>query len=279
MTWKSDFDEYKLSKKTYIPIDIFPTFFADDTKDRAINEFDRLYNILVNPYIFTYNNARQENVGQENEAAYKQKVADKFVKNIIEEYQKLFFDVNKHNDIEVGKILAEDSKQLTHFANVIYRAEQIDIKLNEDETICEVYVKDDNNHRVHLSRGYIPTDGKTEGLNDRLFNDIADGINQYIHVEGVTDIRIRNDNRSLSDIKKVVEDAVRERIYFETDVRTSTRQIAVKCKPLYRFIAEHREAFGLNRKKYAYDVGKMVTEILDLNIDVVRMVEIIQGKY
>ena len=45
------------------------------------------------------------------------------------------------------------------------------------------------------------------------------------------------------------------------------------------YVAEHRKALNLNNKKYAYDVGDWIKKVLSLNIDTIKMVEKIQGKY
>lgn len=249
-----------------IPIKIHPLLMCD--KDTAIAEYDRLYDILKEPYarVYASNQSKEE--------------ADRFIKSIIDEYIDLWTDVREYNDIETRSMLADDSKKLTHYANVVKRAERIDIELDEDERICKIFVKDDNNHRVCLSREYDPDPEKTmtEGVNDRLFNDIADGINQHIRTDGLTYVPIRENNKNWDAIKRVIEDAVRKRIYFDTRIKSLTGEMALKCKPLYIFIAEHRKAFNLNSKKYAYDVGDWIKEILSLNIDTIRMVEKIQGK-
>lgn len=249
-----------------IPIKIHPLLMCD--KDTAIAEYDRLYDILKEPYtrVYASNQSKEE--------------ADRFIKSIIDEYLNLFMDVREYNDIETREMLADDSKKLTHYANVVERAERIDIELDDDERICKIYVKDDNDHRVCLSREYDPDPEKvmTEGVNDRLFNEIADGISQHIRTDGLTDITIRKRNKNWDAIIKVVEEAVRKRIYFDTDIRSLTGEMALKCKPLYTFIAEHREAFNIDGKRYANNVGEIVKKILDLKIETRRMVEKIQGK-
>lgn len=265
--WMPEYEKYIKDKKPSLPIKIHPLLMCD--KDTAIEEYDRLYDILKEPYVRVYasNQSKEE--------------ADRFIKSIIDEYIDLWTDVREYNDIETRSILADDSKKLTHYANVVKRAERIDIELDEDERICKIYVKDDNDHRVCLSREYDPDPEKamTEGVNDRLFNDIADGINQHIRTDGLTYVPIRKNNKNWDAIKRVIEDAVRKRIYFDTRIKSLTGEMALKCKPLYTFIAEHRKAFDLNSKKYAYDVGDWIERILSLNIDKIKMVEKIQGKY
>lgn len=265
--WMQEYEKYIKDKKPSLPIKIHPLLMCD--KDTAIAEYDRLYDILKEPYVRVYasNQSKEE--------------ADRFIKSIIDEYIDLWTDVREYNDIETRSMLADDSKKLTHYANVVKRAERIDIELDVDERICKIYVTDDNNHRVCLSREYDPDPEKvmTEGVNDRLFNDIADGINQYIRTDGLTYVPIRENNKNWDAIKRVIEDAVRKRIYFDTRIKSLTGEMALKCKPLYTFIAEHREAFNLNSKKYAYDVGDWIERILSLNIDKIKMVEKIQGKY
>lgn len=259
-------EKYIKGKKPSLPIKIHPLLMCDN--DSAIAEYDRLYDILKEPYVRVYasNQSKEE--------------ADRFIKSIIDEYIDLWTDVREYNDIETRSILADDSKKLTHYANVVKRAERIDIELDEDERICKIYVKDDNNHRVCLSREYDPGPEKamTEGVNDRLFNEIAGGISQYIRTDGLTDISIQKRNKNWVAIIKVVEDAVRKRICFDTDIRSLTGEMALKCKPLYTFIAEHREAFNIDGRRYANDVGEMVKKILDLKIITSRMVEKIQGR-
>lgn len=269
--WIPEYEKYIKDKKPSIPIKIHPLLMCneeDKAKDMAIAEYDRLYEILKEPYVRVYasNQSKEE--------------ADRFIKSIIDEYIDLWTDVREYNDIETRSILADDSKKLTHYANVVKRAERIDIELDEDERICKIYVKDDNNHRVCLSREYDPDPEKamTEGVNNRLFKEIADGINQHIRTDGVTDIVIRKKNRKWGVIKMVVEDAVRKRIYFDTDIRSLTGDMTIKCRPLYNFITEHRQEFDIDGKRYANDVGEMVRKILNLNIDTRRMVEKIQGK-
>ena len=265
--WMPEYEKYIKDKKPSLPIKIHPLLMCD--KDTAIEEYDRLYDILKEPYVRVYasNQSKEE--------------ADRFIKSIIDEYIDLWTDVREYNDIETRSILADDSKKLTHYANVVKRAERIDIELDEDERICKIYVTNDNNHRVCLSREYDPDPEKamTEGVNDRLFNDIADGINQHIRTDGLTYVPIRKNNKNWDAIKRVIEDAVRKRIYFDTRIKSLTGEMALKCKPLYTFIAEHRKAFDLNSKKYAYDVGDWIERILSLNIDKIKMVEKIQGKY
>lgn len=264
--WMQEYEKHIKDKKPSLPIKLHPLLMCD--KDTAIAEYDRLYDILKEPYarVYASNQSKEE--------------ADRFIKSIIDEYIDLWTDVREYNDIETRSMLADDSKKLTHYANVVKRAERIDIELDEDERICKIFVKDDNNHRVCLSREYDPDPEKTmtEGVNDRLFNDIADGINQHIRTDGLTYVPIRENNKNWDAIKRVIEDAVRKRIYFDTRIKSLTGEMALKCKPLYIFIAEHRKAFNLNSKKYAYDVGDWIKEILSLNIDTIRMVEKIQGK-
>ena len=269
--WMPEYEKHIKDKKPSLPIKIHPLLMCneeDKAKDIAIAEYDRLYEILKEPYVRVYasNQSKEE--------------ADRFIKSIIDEYIDLWTDVREYNDIETRSILADDSKKLTHYANVVKRAERIDIELDEDERICKIYVKDDNNHRVCLSREYDPDPEKamTEGVNNRLFKEIADGINQHIRTDGVTDIVIRKKNRKWGVIKMVVEDAVRKRIYFDTDIRSLTGDMTIKCRPLYNFITEHRQEFDIDGKRYANDVGEMVRKILNLNIDTRRMVEKIQGK-
>lgn len=266
--WMPEYEKHIKDKKPSIPIKIHPLLMCDKYPT-AIEEYDRLYKILKEPYVRVYasNQSKEE--------------ADRFIKSIIDEYIDLWTDVREYNDIETRSMLADDSKKLTHYANVVKRAKRIDIELDEDERICKIYVTDDNNHRVCLSREYDPDPEKvmTEGVNDRLFNDIADGINQHIRTDGLTYVPIRENNKNWDAIKRDIEDAVRKRIYFDTRIKSLTGEMTLKCKPLYTFIAEHREAFNLNNKKYAYDVGDWVKKILSLNIDAIKMVEKIQGKY
>lgn len=263
--WMSEYEKYIKDKKPSLPIKIHPLLMCD--KDTALAEYDRLYKILIEPYCKIF-----ERDGQDD--------AEIFIGKVVSMYIDLWIDVREYNDTETRSILADDSKKLTHYANVVERAEQIDIELDDDERIYKIYVKDDNGHRVYLSREYDPDPKKamTEGANDQLFNEIADGINQHIRTDGVTDIVIRKRNRKWDAIKMVVEDAVRKRIYFDTDIRSLTGDVAIKCRPLYNYITEHRQEFGIDGKRYANDVGEMVKKILDLNIDTRRMVEKIQGK-
>ena len=269
--WIPEYEKYIKDKKPSIPIKIHPLLMCnevDKAKEMAIAEYDRLYEILKEPYVRVYasNQSKEE--------------ADRFIKSIIDEYIDLWTDVREYNDIETRSMLADDSKKLTHYANVVKRAEQIDIELDDDERICKIYVKDDNDHRVCLSREYDsdPEKAMTEGVNNRLFKEIADCINQHIRTDCLTYVPIRKNNKNWDAIKKVIEDAVRKRIYFDTDIRSLTGDMTIKCRPLYNFITEHRQEFDINGKRYANDVGETVKKILNLNIDTRRMVEKIQGK-
>lgn len=263
--WMPEYEKYIKDKKPSIPIKIHPLLMCD--KDTAIAEYDRLYDILKEPYLRVYasNQSKEE--------------ADRFIKSIIDEYIDLWTDVREYNDIETRSILADDSKKITHYANVVENAERIDIILDDDERITKIYVKDINNHRVCLQREYDSEKGMMMGINDILFNDIATNINTFIQSDGLTDIIIRKTNKKWDDIRKIIEDAVRKRIYYDTDIRSLTGEMALKCKPLYSYVAEHRKALNLNNKKYAYDVGDWIKKVLSLNIDTIKMVEKIQGKY
>lgn len=261
--WMPEYEKYIKDKKPSLPIKIHPLLMCD--KDTAIAEYDRLYDILKEPYISIYERKKKEHHDilikcgiSEYEATkdaeqYALEYSNRSIKYIIDEYMRLLIDIREYNDIETRSILADDSKKLTHYANVVKRAERIDIELDEDERICKIYVKDDNDHRVCLSREYDPDPEKamTEGVNDRLFNEIADGINQHIRTDGVTDIVIRKKNRKWGVIKMVVEDAVRKRIYFDTDIRSLTGDMTIKCRPLYNYITEHRQEFDIDGKRYA----------------------------
>jgi hypothetical protein len=263
--WMPEYEKHIKDKKPSIPIKIHPLLMCD--KDTAIAEYDRLYEILKEPYVRVYasNQSKEE--------------ADRFIKSIIDEYIGLWTDVREYNDIETRSMLADDSKKLKHYANVVKSAERIDIELDEDERINKIYVKDINNHRVCLQREHDSCKEMINGINDILFNDIATNVNTFIRSDGLTDIIIKKTNKNWDAIRKIIEDSLRRRIFFETDIRSLTGEMALKCKSLYTFIAEHRKAFNLNNKKYAYDVGDWVKKILSLNIDAIKMVEKIQGKY
>ena len=263
--WIPEYEKYIKEKKPSLPIKIHPLLMCD--KDTAIAEYDRLYEILKEPYVRVYasNQSKEE--------------ADRFIKSIIDEYIGLWTDVREYNDIETRSMLADDSKKLKHYANVVKSAERIDIELDEDERINKIYVKDINNHRVCLQREHDSCKEMINGINDILFNDIATNVNTFIRSDGLTDIIIKKTNKNWDAIRKIIEDSLRRRIFFETDIRSLTGEMALKCKPLYTFIAENRKAFNLNNKKYAYDVGDWVKKILSLNIDAIKMVEKIQGKY
>ena len=263
--WMPEYEKHIKDKKPSIPIKIHPLLMCD--KDTAIAEYDRLYEILKEPYVRVYasNQSKEE--------------ADRFIKSIIDEDIGLWTDVREYNDIETRSMLADDSKKLKHYANVVKSAERIDIELDEDERINKIYVKDINNHRVCLQREHDSCKEMINGINDILFNDIATNVNTFIRSDGLTDIIIKKTNKNWDAIRKIIEDSLRRRIFFETDIRSLTGEMALKCKSLYTFIAEHRKAFNLNNKKYAYDVGDWVKKILSLNIDAIKMVEKIQGKY
>ena len=258
--------------KIELPIRIHPLLMLD--KDGAIAEYDRLYNILAEPYKLRYRYA----IETEDLKLHSKEVADKFICEIISMYMDLWLDVREYNDIDVRSACADDSKQLTHYVNIVDRAEEIQINFDEDGRMSVVFVKDDNGHRVSLSRGY--SSDMQMGVNDNILNDITTGLGTILSVDGVDNITLGKKNKRWCDIKDILKDAVSNRVFYDPDVRSLTSEISLKCKPLYAFIVKNRVLFGIEEKerRYSHKVGEIVKDILSLKIDTRRMVGKIQGK-
>lgn len=258
--WMPEYDSHIKSRPVSLPIKIHPLLMCD--KDTAIAEYDRLYEILKVPYVEILKNDGQSE-------------ADMFVNKVISMYIDLWIDIRSYND-ESRQLCASDSKKMKHYANIVKNAVNISIAFDSDDRIKAIYAQDDNDHRVRLSRQI--KQGMEEGVNDRLFNDIASGLENVGLCGGSDKILITNANKRWDSVQKILYDAVQSRILYEPDVRAETKEMALKCRPLYRYLTSFRKEFGINPKNYSHAVGDMVKRITLLNIDTRRLVEIIQGK-
>ena len=254
-----------------LPIRIHPLLMLD--KDGAIAEYDRLYSILAEPYKLRYRYAIET---EKLNALHSKEVADKFICDIISMYMDLWIDVREYNDMDFRSTCAEDSKQLTHYVNIVDRAEEIQINFDEDGRISVVFVKDDNGHRVSLSREY--SSDMQMGVNDNILNDITTGLRAILSADGVDRITLGKKNKRWDEIQCILKSAVSKRVFYDPDVRSQTSDISLKCKPLYAFIVKNRVLFGITEKRYSHKVGEIVKDILSLKIDTRRMVDKIQGK-
>lgn len=245
--------EHIKSKEVALPIKIHPLLMCGC--DKAIAEYDRLYEILIKPYCKIF-----ERDGKDG--------ADMFVRKVVSMYIDLWIDVREYNDIETRSTCANDTSRLKNFKATLSRAKRIEIEWESDGThfsISEIKVIDSTKNTDSLR-----VEG---GLNEKLLYDIVLGLSHQV-------TKLTPSHRMWNEYRKVISENIDKRLYFETDTRTANKEIAIKCRDLYRILLDYFEKQnGIHLP--SDDAVNMTIRILGLNIDanyVDRFKRLIQGE-
>lgn len=229
-----------------LPVHHFSTYGSiDDAK----NEYERVYSIMRDIY------ARTGSI--------------EFVLDIYTQYHNLYEAVKEYNDIEYRKILADDTSNLKNFLATLSRAEKINITWDETDgvnyRILEIRAVDKSNNSDSIAWD--------NGINELLLNDVVKEFDR-------TYSRLTKMHPKWSQCKNIIANAVRGRLFYDTDIRTASKTIAIKCRDLYRLLLEYYEKQnGIHLP--SDDAVNMTIRILGLKMDVGyidRFKRLIQGE-
>ena len=207
--WMPEYESHIKAKSVALPIKIHPLLMCD--KDTAIAEYDRLYEILIKPYCKIC-----ERDGKDG--------ADLFIRKVVSMYIDLWTDAREYNDIETRSMCANDTSRLKNFKATLSRAKRIEIEWESDGThfiISEIKVIDSTKNTDS-----IRVEG---GLNEKLFYDIVLGLSHQV-------TKLTPSHRMWNEYRRVISENIDKRLYFETDIRTANKEIAIKCRDLYKLL-------------------------------------------
>lgn len=252
--WMQEYEKYIKDKKPSLPIKLHPLLMCD--KDTAIAEYDRLYDILKEPYVRVYasNQSKEE--------------ADRFIKSIIDGYIDLWVDVQEYNDKETRRMCADDTSELKNFMATLGRAKRMELQWESDGVhfrITEIKVLDNTKNSDALN-----ADG---GVNEMLFADIVSRLTGQATKLTPSHMRWR-------EYQKVISECVEKRLYFDTDMRTAKREIAMKCRALYDSLMNNPECLSKSHN-HSDEAVKLLVRILGISIskeEEGRFKDLIQGK-
>ena len=256
--WMSEYETYIKSKNIALPIKIHPQlmFEKDATIDAAIAEYDRLYDILKEPYTRVFVNKQSKDV------------ADRFIKSIIDEYLNLFMDVREYNDIEIRRLCADDTSELKNFISTLGRAKRMELQWESDGVcfrITEIKVLDNTKNSDVLNAD--------SGVNEMLFADIVSRLT-------VQATRLTPSHKQWREYQKAISECVKKRLYFDTDIRTAKKEIAMKCRALYDLLMNNPECLSKSHNQ-SNEAVKLLVRILGISIsegEEDRFKDLIQGK-
>lgn len=252
--WMQEYEKYIKDKKPSLPIKLHPLLMCN--KDTAIEEYDRLYDILKEPYVRVYasNQSKEE--------------ADRFIKSIIDGYIDLWVDVQEYNDKETRRMCADDTSELKNFMATLGRAKRMELQWESDGVhfrITEIKVLDNTKNSDALN-----ADG---GVNEMLFADIVSRLTGQA-------TRLTPSHMRWREYQKVISECVEKRLYFDTDMRTAKREIAMKCRALYDSLMNNPECLSKSHN-HSDEAVKLLVRILGISIskeEEGRFKDLIQGK-
>ena len=263
--WLSEYEMHINSKRVPIRIDdkealitilikIHPLLMRD--KDIAIAEYDRLYDILKDPYVRVYVSKQSK------------EEADRFIKSIIDEYIDLWVDVQEYNDEEARRMCADDTSELKNFISTLGRAKKMELQWESDGAsfrITEIKVLDNTKNSDALN-----ADG---GINEMLFADIVSRLTMQA-------TRLTPSHKRWREYQKVISECVEKRLYFDTDMRTAKREMAIKCRSLYNLLMNNPECLSISHNQ-SDEAVKLLVRILGISLlkgEEDRFKDLIQGK-
>lgn len=229
-----------------LPVHHFSTY---GSVDNAKREYERVYSIMGDIY------AKTDSI--------------ELVLNIYTQYFNLYEAVREYNDIEYRKILADDTSNLKNFLATLSRAEKINITWDETDgvnyRILEIRAIDKSNNSDSIAWD--------NGINELLLNDVVKEFDR-------TYSRLTKKHPRWSQCRNIIADAIRGRLFYDTDIRTASKTIAIKCRELYRLLLEYYEKQN-GRHLPSDDAVNMTIRILGLKMDVGyidRFKRLIQGE-
>lgn len=257
--WIPEYEKYIKDKRPSLPIKIHPLLMCneeDKAKDTAIAEYDRLYDILKEPYVRVYasNQSKEE--------------ADRFIKSIIAEYVDLWESVREYNDIEVRRLYADDTSELKNFISTLGRAKRMELQWESDGVcfrITEIKVLDNAKNSDVLNAD--------SGVNEMLFADIVLRLT-------VQATRLTPSHKQWREYQKVISECVKKSLYFDTDIRTAKKELAMKCRALYDSLMNNPECLSKSHNQ-SDEAVKLLIRILGISIsegEEDRFKDLIQGK-
>lgn len=308
--WILEYEKHIKSKEVALPIKIHPLLMCD--KDTAMAEYDRLYDILKEPYESMRKGKEKEQYDKlikyvsEHEARmdstqYALECAGRFARIVIDVYLDTWIDIKRINEEEyIG--ISEDVQDIKHIISALHNAKYIKILQDSNDRICAVRICGKSNNVDTIARGrffgrtsmdkdskdYIESweSEKTEMLNDRLLNDIL------TRIENASGTNVRETitpkHRNWDIYVNSVEYCLTERLNYwiehkksRYDIRKEKRIPISECKPAYQALmnegcARYLPAYKGTANQPSFIVANFICRILNLDVDIKTFVDIVQ---